>query len=498
MRIPLSELVLESLESNLNADLPAHRRIFELIRQAILSHQLQGGSKLPSSRNLASEIGCSRNTIIAAYEQLLAEGYVESRIGRGTVVADTLPSYSLISQSVRADNTTNEELINLPRVLSRRGKKLTQSPSDRNFEIQEFIAGANDFSVFPYKLWQKLQNKCWREPQSAFMDYARQGGYQPLREVLAEYLRVSRSVRVSAEQILITAGTQQSLDLCTLLLADSGDMAWMENPGYWGARRIFEASDLQLRPIAVDAEGMAPSQADLATSPRLIYATPSHQYPTDVVMSLTRRRLLIEFAAAKGAWILEDDYDSEFRYKGRPIASLQGLDNHDRVIYLGTFSKVLYPGIRIGYVVVPKDLIEPFRTGLLDIHRPGQMAVQAALADFISQGHFATHIRNVRSRYGQSRALLQYTLQNQLLAPAYLSNADAGLHLVVHLPDYCDDVKLVAEARLQQIDIRPLSAYYIAPPVTRGVVVGYGYMPLGKIVEAAMRLATLVNKHIVV
>ena len=495
MKIPLAELVLSALGSTVNADMPTHRRILELIRHAILSHQLQGGSKLPSSRNLAKDIGCSRNTVIAAYEQLLAEGFVEARIGSGTVVAntsvaDTLPSF-LIEEQPETDLGT------LPRTLSRRGERLTHAPSDKNFEIQEFIQGANDFSVFPYKTWQKLQNKYWREPQSAFMDYARHGGYAPLKEVLAEYLRVSRSVRCEAEQIIITAGTQQSLDLCANLLADANDMVWMENPGYWGARRVFESNDLHLRPIEVDKDGISPSAVDLQTAPRLIYVTPSHQYPTDVVMSLTRRRLLLKYAASVGAWILEDDYDSEFRYKGRPIASLQGLDHHNRVIYCGTFSKVLYPGIRIGYMVVPQDLIAPFRTGLADIHRPGQMAVQAALADFIQLGHFTTHIRNVRARYGQSRALLQHTLQHQLLPSARLSNADAGLHLVIHLPDFCDDVKLAAEARLQQIDIRPLSAYYVAPPVTRGVVVGYGYMPLEQIVPAATRLADLVNRHMV-
>ncbi len=495
MKIPLAELVLSALGSTVNADMPTHRRILELIRHAILSHQLQGGSKLPSSRNLAKDIGCSRNTVIAAYEQLLAEGFVEARIGSGTVVAntsvaDTLPSF-LIEEQPETDLGT------LPRTLSRRGERLTYAPSDKNFEIQEFIQGANDFSVFPYKTWQKLQNKYWREPQSAFMDYARHGGYAPLKEVLAEYLRVSRSVRCEAEQIIITAGTQQSLDLCANLLADANDMVWMENPGYWGARRVFESNDLHLRPIEVDKDGISPSAVDLQTAPRLIYVTPSHQYPTDVVMSLTRRRLLLEYAASVGAWILEDDYDSEFRYKGRPIASLQGLDHHNRVIYCGTFSKVLYPGIRIGYMVVPQDLIAPFRTGLADIHRPGQMAVQAALADFIQLGHFTTHIRSVRARYGQSRALLQHTLQHQLLPSARLSNADAGLHLVIHLPDFCDDVKLANDARLEQIDIRPLSAYYVAPPVTRGVVVGYGYMPLEQIVPAATRLADLVNRHMV-
>jgi GntR family transcriptional regulator/MocR family aminotransferase len=328
------------------------------------------------------------------------------------------------------------------------------------------------------------------------MDYARHGGHAPLREVLAEYLRVTRSVRLSPEQILITSGTHQSLDLCARLLTDANDMVWIENPGYWGARRLFEANDLQLRPIEVDRDGMSPSLADMQTTPKLIYVTPSHQYPLDVVMSLTRRRLLLEYAGSVGAWVLEDDYDSEFRYKGRPIASLQGLDHHNRVIYMGTFSKVLYPGIRVGYIVVPLDLVKPFRIGLADIQRPGQMAVQAALADFIKQGHFTKHVRNVRLRYGQSRALLQHTLQSYLLPTVQLSNADAGLHLVVHLPKDCNDVVLANEARQQQIDVRPLSAYYVVPPVTRGIVVGYGYLPLAQIVPAAKRLAELVNKHI--
>jgi GntR family transcriptional regulator/MocR family aminotransferase len=492
VRIPLAELLLAGLEAPDCADLPAHRRVFEAIRRAILSHQLPGGAKLPSTRDLAIDLGYSRNTMLVAYDQLLAEGYVEARTGSGTYVADTLPSYLRQTATQVAPQAPSM----LPRTLSQRGCRLTAAPADRHFEIQEFVALANDFSAFPHKLWQRLQNKYWRSPDARILDYARAGGYQPLRETLAEYLRVSRSVRLSAEQVLITAGTQQSLDLCARLLADCGDTVWMENPGYWGARRIFDATDLKLRPIAVDAEGINPDSADLATSPRLVYVTPSHQYPTDVVMSLSRRRLLLEFAARCGAWILEDDYDSEFRYGGRPLASLQGLDNHERVIYLGTFSKVLYPGIRIGYIVVPPDLIKPFRVGLSDIHRPGQMAVQAALSDFIKQGHFAAHIRNVRNRYGQCRALLQHTLQHTLDATARLSDADTGLHLVIRLPPHCDDVALVAEAWRQRIDVKPLSAYYLAPPVARGLVVGYGYTPLDETVPSAKRLAELVNRHI--
>ena len=492
MHIPLAELVLAGLEAEELHGLPAHRRIFQLIRHAILRHQLPGSAKLPSTRNLAVELGCSRNTVLAAYEQLLAEGYIVALTGSGSYVADTLPNYhgSGVPLKVGSDGNTT------PRQLSRRGQKLTAVPSDRNYEIHEFVSGTNDFSAFPHQLWQRLQNKHWRFPDPAFLDYDRAGGYQPLRVALAEYLRVSRSVRLTADQILITGGTQQSMDLCTLLLTDGGDMVWMENPGYWGARRIFEANDVTIRPIAVDAEGLRPDEDDLATVPRLIYVTPSHQYPTDVVMSLSRRRLLIEFAASKGAWILEDDYDSELRYGGRPLASLQGLDQHGRVIYLGTFSKVLYPGIRIGYIVLPEDLIEHFRIGLSDIFRPGQIAVQAALADFIQQGHFSTHIRNLRSHYGQCRSLLQQTLQKTLLPQARLSNADTGLHMVIHLPDHCDDNALVATAHRHHFNIKPLSAYYVAPPVTRGIVVAYGYMPLNLIPQAAMRLAELVNNHI--
>jgi GntR family transcriptional regulator / MocR family aminotransferase len=496
MRIPLAELILASLGSTVNADLPAHRRIFELIRFAILNHQLQGGSKLPSSRNLAAEIGCSRNTVIAAYEQLLAEGYVESKTGSGTVVTNTLPDFMPDAMPDFMLQNSEGDYSDRARELSERGHKLTKHPSEAYYEIQEFIAGANDFSVFPYRTWQKLQTKAWREPDATFMDYARHGGYTKLREVMAEYLRVTRSVRLSPEQILITAGTHQSLDLCARLLADANDTIWIENPGYWGARRIFEANDLQLRPIEVDRDGMSPSLADMQTSPKFIYVTPSHQYPLDVVMSLTRRRLLLEYAGSVGAWILEDDYDSEFRYKGRPIASLQGLDHHNRVIYMGTFSKVLYPGIRLGYLVVPLDLVKQFRIGLADIQRPGQMAVQAALADFIKLGHFTKHVRSVRQRYGQNRALLQQTLQEHLLPSAHLSNADAGLHLVVHLPHQCDDVALVNEAMQKKIDIRPLSAYYIAAPVSRGIVVGYGYLPLELIVPAATLLAEIINRHI--
>ncbi|WP_374592358.1 PLP-dependent aminotransferase family protein [Aquabacterium sp.] len=486
--IPLGELLLTRLDDPEHAGLPAHRRVFEAIRQAILRQELPLGAKLPSTRDLASELRVSRNTVLSAYDQLLAEGYVESRTGSGTYVADTLTSDFPAADAPRAASGRRQ-----PARLSERGQRLTGFASERHYELQEFVAGANDFSGFPLELWAKLQARHWKRREPEMLDYSRDGGHAPLREALADYLRISRSVQTTPEQILITGGTQQSIDLCARLLADPGDVAWIENPGYWAAKRLFDANGLQLHPVAVDAEGIAPDAADWQTRPRLIYVTPSHQYPCDVVMSLQRRRAVVDFAARTGAWILEDDYDSEFRYAGRPVASLQGLDRHGRVIYMGTFSKILYPGIRVGYLVVPPELVEPMRVGLTDLHRPGQMPVQAALADFIRQGHFASHIRTLRQRYGRSRAMLQQTLQQALRPEATLSSADTGLHLVIGLPASCPDTPLCAEAARQGLDVRPLSAYYMGPPRRQGLVVGFGYTPLDQVETHAGELARLVN-----
>ncbi|HEX8957730.1 MAG TPA: PLP-dependent aminotransferase family protein, partial [Burkholderiaceae bacterium] len=251
--------------------------------------------------------------------------------------------------------------------------------------------------------------------------------------------------------------------------------------------------DLQLHPVAVDGEGIAPGDADLATQPRLIYVTPSHQYPTGVVMTLARRRRLLDIAAAKRAWILEDDYDSEFRYSGRPLAALQGLDTYGRVVYMGTFSKILYPGIKVGYLVVPPALVEPFKTALYDLQRPGQMMVQAALADFMSLGHFATHIRKIRLAYGAKRETLRKTLMAQMGGGIGISGEDSGLHLVVELPDHVDDVALEKLAAESGIAVKALSTYYQAKTPRRGLLVGYAYVAPGKIAYYAKLLTKIIR-----
>jgi GntR family transcriptional regulator/MocR family aminotransferase len=328
------------------------------------------------------------------------------------------------------------------------------------------------------------------------LDYSTSGGYGPLRRAVADYLRVFRAVQLDAEQVIITTGTQQSLELCAQLLADHGDTVWIEDPAYWGAVKAFMATGLKLHAVPVDAEGIAPAAADDKAKPRLIYVTPSHQYPTGGVMSLTRRQLLLDRARAHGAWILEDDYDSEFRYGGPPVSSLEGLDKDERVLYMGTFSKVMYPGIKIGYLVVPKALVEPFKQAHYDLNRPGQLPVQAALAEFIEQGHFAATIRKMRQTYGERRAALLAALKPCLSREVVISGAEQGLHLCVHLPARGDDRAIARKAAAQGITLRPLSAYCLQRRDVRGLVIGYGYAPLKAIEEYGPVCADLISANI--
>ena len=343
--------------------------------------------------------------------------------------------------------------------------------------------------------WQRLQSRQLRLARPDLLDYSREGGHAGLRQAIADYLRVSRAVRVEPSQVIVTAGTQHSLDLCAQLLADAGDRVWVEDPCYWGARAIFESCDLKVEPIAVDADGMDPASAPAGARPRLVHLTPSNQYPTGVPMSLARRRAILEIALRESAWVLEDDYDSELRYGGRPLSSLQGLDAGDRVIYLGTFSKVLYPGIKTGYLVVPPALVAPFRSALYDLQRPGHLAVQAALAEFIARGYYATHIRRLRAAYAQVRERLVAALAPCLGEKAWVASQSAGLHLVLALPPDADDRTLARAAREEGLLVNPLSEYFVAAPRTRGLVVGYGYAPADAVEKAGARLARLVRRR---
>lgn len=503
-RTPLAELLQNELErQDFHPRLPGYKRVYEAIRSAIVNRRLPAGSKLPSSRDLARELSASRNMIVAAYDQLQAEGYVSSQTGSGTYVTDALPD-GLNETPANEQKLTRWAESEFELKLSKRGTRLTREQGYIAYEVQPLaLSGKMDLLNFPVKTWQRVQNQIWRREDVALYDYDSNGGYQPLKKAVADYLRISRGVVLNPEQVLITAGTQQSLDLISRMLADQNDVAWVENPCYWGAWSSFYANDLDIRAINVDREGMNPTAEDFASpAPKFIYITPSHQYPTGAVMSLARRRQLIEYAQDSGAWLLEDDYDSEFRYSGRPIASLQGLAHEAgiaRVLYMGTFSKVIFPGIKLSYLVLPEPLLDSFKTALYDLYRPGQLHLQASLAEFIEQGHFTTHIRRLRQAYAQRRTILLAVLGKSLRTAKDKVEQiidDAGLHLVIKLPKQTNDIEVANLCHSQGVSVKPLSRYYIGETDVRGLVVGFAYVDASDLVTCGQRLGQVLQEYL--
>jgi GntR family transcriptional regulator / MocR family aminotransferase len=466
---------------------PLHYQLYEEIRSAILAGQIGTNARLPSTRALARDLRISRNTVLDAYAQLLAEGYLEGQVGSGTYVSPTLPDAVLQLQARTSLPSTTPE-----RSPSRRGALLAATPVSTSRDtgtLRPFRPGLPTFETFPFDTWSRLMARHWRQPPSELLGYANARGYPPLREVLAEYLVASRGVRCTPEQIIIVAGSQQGLDLATRVLLDIGDTAWIEDPGYMGARGALTSAGAQIVPVPVDHEGL-----DVATgisacpAARLVYITPSHQFPLGVTMSLPRRLALLEWAHRTGAWILEDDYDSEYRYTGRPLPALQGLDAENRTVYLGTLSKTLFPSLRLGYMVVPPDLVAPFAAAkaLVDRHAPS--VEQAVLADFIGEGHFARHIRRTRMLYAERQATLVAAAEHELGGLLEVEPAEAGMHLVGRLPRGIDDLAVSLKANEHGIEAPALSSYGLSAERPRGLMLGYAAFSQAQIYEGVRQL----------
>ncbi|OZI33913.1 DNA-binding protein [Bordetella genomosp. 10] len=485
--VSLSEVLLQRLDRGEKE--PLSRQIYTVLRTLILDGEIAAGVKMPATRTLADDLGLSRNTVMHAYEQLLAEGYVVSAFGSGTFVSDTAPRTRGAGHSPgHADDPAWHQA-----ALSSRGARLVRLASASDSQLGAFVPGVPDVSLFPHAIWNKLLGRRWRSPPPDLLTYAHGAGYMPLRRVLAEHLRLSRAVRCEPEQVVLTTGIHQSIGLLARLLGDAGQAAWMENPGYWGARAMLQACGIETVPVDVDDEGMAPDAAQLARPPRFIFVTPSHQYPLGHIMSLSRRRALLDYARQHGAWIVEDDYDSEFRFGGKPLASLQGMDQHDRVLYLGTFSKTLYPGIRLGYMVLPRALAAPFGIGLSELYREGRLMDQAVLADFIEKGHYATHLRRMRQVYARRQTLLRDAITAQFGPGWPISTHEAGLHLVMHLPAGTDDLGIAIAARTLGLAVRPLSRYYEGTAGAPGLLLGYACVPDNLIGPSFQRLVQVIT-----
>ncbi|HEU4595381.1 MAG TPA: PLP-dependent aminotransferase family protein [Pyrinomonadaceae bacterium] len=472
------------------AGVPLYRQLYDDIRRAILAGQLKAGTRLPSTRELASDLRVSRNTVMNAFEQLLSEGYVEGHIGSGTFVSRILPDELLNARAGtrRARGTRTER-----RALSSRGALLAATPVNASrFEgrARPFRPGTPALDSFPFETWARLTAKHWRRPRRDLLNYGDPGGHARLRAAIAAYLGTARAVRCEPEQVIVVAGAQQALDLAARVLLDPGDAAWVEEPGYLGAKGALRGAGARLVPVPLDEQGMnIEAGAKSEPSARLAYVSPSHQYPSGVTMSLPRRLALIEWASRAGAWILEDDYDSEYRYAGRPLAALQGLDTEGRVIYIGTFSKVLFPALRIGYMVVPADLAGAFcaARALSDRHSP--TVEQLVLADFIEEGHFARHVRRMRALYAARQEVLVEAARRELRGLLEVETAAAGLHVLGWLPEGTDDREAARAAEAHGVDAQPLSAFCLLPPKRSGLVLGYAGYDAEEIRAGVKRLA---------
>ncbi|MDJ0949795.1 MAG: PLP-dependent aminotransferase family protein [Alphaproteobacteria bacterium] len=467
---------------------PLYRQLYFALREAILAGRLRAGTRLPASRVLAADLGLSRNTVTAAFEQLLAEGYIEARVGAGSFVSRTLPEELLTARGVQQDEGSRT---GGRAALSARGSTLLDMRPDGPPQPRPFALGVPELAAFPFEVWARLLSRRWRAPPRQLLVAADPAGYRPLREAIASYLGGARAASCTADQILVVAGAKQALDLAARVLLDPGDAVWVEEPGYAGTRGVLKALGARLVPVPVDGEGLdVAAGAAAAPDARLVCIAPSHQFPSGATMSLARRLALLDWAQTSGAMILEDDFDSEYRYAGRPLAALQGLDRNGRVIYVGTLSRVMFPALRLAYMVVPGDLIDAFLRvrALLDTH-PSTVA-QAALADFIAEGHLAAHVRRMRALYAERQAALVSALRDRLVDRLSVAPDEAGMHLVAGLPDDEDDVDLTRRASAHGVETQALSAFYLGRPTRRALLLGYAGVPVPEIDRAVDRLAS--------
>ncbi|HTU52123.1 MAG TPA: PLP-dependent aminotransferase family protein [Acidobacteriaceae bacterium] len=471
-----------------------HRQIYDAYRAAVVDGILRPGQRIPSTRELAAGLGVSRFPVLNAYAQLLAEGYFESRVGAGTVISSALPERFALSASSGERVAISRSG---PRPIARRTSILSR------YEMPSRVQGHGAFGVgliafdhFPLELWSKLVSRQCREMGAKSLDYGERMGSKPLRKEIASYLRTSRSVRCELEQVMIVSGSQQALEISGRVLLDPGSPVWVEDPGYRFARDALTLSGCRLVPVPVDREGLnVAAGMQRCRKARAAVVTPSHQFPLGVTMSAMRRLELLDWAKNMGAWIIEDDYDSEFRYASSPITSLQGLDANARVVYIGTFSKVLFPSLRLGYVVVPPDLVDHF----VKIRRAMDLGAptfnQEVLAEFIAEGHFARHIRRMRVLYNERRTALAESIGKELGSMVEILGDEAGLQLTLALPDGIRDREIAERAAKENLSLWPLSASYLGDVTRPGFILGFGNLTATQAPPAVRKLANLLTSQ---
>lgn len=468
--------------------LPLYRQLYERYRTLILSGQLRARSQLPSSRELARSLGLSRNTVLNALDQLVAEGYLQGRVGAGTFVSELPPE--LLSSRLE------------PPLLQDKAELSWEAQRDLGYfnvptpaKILPFWTGVPALDKFPHATWARIMARRCREAHPADLHYADPAGDIRLRTLIAQYLREFRALRCEADQVVIVSGSQQALYLIARVLLNRDDVVGIEEPSYPGARRALTAGGARLIPVPVDDQGMRLDPALLGDKPKAVYVTPSHQCPLGVTMSLQRRLELLDWSARSRAWVIEDDFDTEYRYASRPLSSLQGLDSKEQVLYVGTFSKVMFPSLRIGYLVLPKRLVRAFCVArqVMDFCPP--YLNQAAMADFIQEGHFVRHVRRMRRIHFERQSSMIAALHQEFGDDLEIGNTDSGLNLVLWLPPRVNDVEVQRAAWSDGIFTFPMSSIFYTSSNTRnGLFLGFAGLTPPQIRSGARKLKAALSK----
>lgn len=477
------------IDINFSGDAPLHRQLYTAIKRAILEGRLRPGVRLPSTRIVAQDIGVSRTTVLNAFDQLSAEGYLESKVGSGTRVPLYVPG-DLAKQAQRTQLPSSHK----PRLSHRANLPPDADLSFLRTSPRPLRPGQPEVSSFPLGLWSRLAAKHWRRA-TRDPEHVDSLGYRPLRKAICEYVGRLRSVQCDPDQVLIVGGAQQALYLCAHTLLNPGESVWMEDPGYPRARSAFLSAVLKIIPVPVDSEGMVVSIGETReASPKLIFSTPSFQCPLGSMMSMDRRFQLLTFAKRVGAWILEDDYFSEYRYRSRPVASLQSIDQTGRVIYIGSFSKSVVPQLRIGYLVLPPEIVETFRHVRSTLSRQPPGVEQATLAEFISDGHLERHLRATLHIYREREEALVAAIKEHANGLLETSPTGTGMYLVAWLPRGVGDQSAARLAANHGVDAIPLSTFCMRPLRRQALVLGYSAYEVNRIRNAVKQLSAALSK----
>jgi len=517
-----AEIALLKIHLDAQSELPMYRQLYEGMRRSILEGEFVAGARMPATRNFAKDLGVSRNTVMQAFDQLFAEGYLEGKVGSGTYVSHALPDDLLRARPVVQPITLatqiksnefnfatglgqpviNRDAIN--REVSDRGKETASLrlyvSDDNNYAVRPFVTGLPALDAFPMDTWIRVAARCWRYLSTRELGYANPAGYMPLRKAIAARLRDTRAVQCEPEQVIIVSGTQQAINLSAHILLNPGDAVWFEDPCYLGARAALSNNGAKLIPVPVDDEGLNVCEAiTRAPNARMAFVSPSYQVPMCVTMSLPRRLALLDYAARHGMWVIEDDYDSEFRYAGRPLASLQSLDTAQRVIYIGTFSKSLLPALRLGYLVVPPDLVDAFTAARAIANRHAHTLEQAIVAEFIAEGHFGQHLRRMRTLYAERQAALVTAAEKEFDGLIDVKPADAGLNLVGWLSETfaahgISDTQVAQHAAANGLSTPAIATFSLEPNQRQGLLMGYAALTPREIRKGAKELGQVVRQ----